>query len=167
MQCMMEKRTRTEGACGGYPSNTEVLKDSGLYLEMLEDCWHYQEVAWFDLYLINLPLSLFLSCADLPLSKNVSHSTVFHHPPCHTVWKPKLLSVTLYWKVHNQQALEHWLSEKKSLKRACSDFPHLSNEAMDAFVKTEYRECLLTMKKKAEQNSLCASCQAVASPGLF
>lgn len=49
----------------GIPPTLESIKDSGLYLELLQDCWHYQEVTWFDLYLINLSLipssPLFLS----------------------------------------------------------------------------------------------------------
>lgn len=58
----------------GIPPTLESVKDFGLYLELLQDYWHYQEVTWFDLYLINLFLSLPLHHlknsihADLPLS---------------------------------------------------------------------------------------------------
>lgn len=45
----------------GIPPTLESIKDSGLYLELLQDYWHYQEVTWFDLYLINLSLSLSLT----------------------------------------------------------------------------------------------------------
>ncbi len=28
----------------GIPPTLESIKDSGLYLELLQDCWHYQEL---------------------------------------------------------------------------------------------------------------------------
>lgn len=52
----MEKKGSVKHVVG-IPPTLQSWKDSDLYLELLQDCWHYQDVTWFDLYLINLPLS--------------------------------------------------------------------------------------------------------------
>lgn len=142
----------------GIPPTLEPLKDSGLYLEPLQDCWHYQEVTWFDLYLINLPLlllSLSLSPPYVPtfLCQNCL-STISHHPFPSTprgVNAKAPVSLSPRRKVHNQQPLKQQLSEG-SLERAPSHFPHLPDEAGEVFVKSEGRKFLLTAEGNSGEN---------------
>lgn len=132
----------------GIPPTLESIKDSGLYLELLRDCWHYQEVTWFDLYLINLslflPLSRYSLHADPPLALQ---SLLILPPHCYAMWNTQPLSVTRSKKlIISGHSSISWV--KKASGESPRTFLTFSNQNQNQFVKTEDVKCLLILERE-------------------
>lgn len=155
----------------GIPPTLESIKDSGLYLEPLQDCWHYQEVSWFDLYLINLFLSLSrspsLSIAYMPTLLCHTHfslyrlSSFFHLTAMQCESQIFCLSVLKKFIISGHSSIK-WV--KKASCSAPAHCPHLLNECV---WKDWRQEMLLTTERWQKKNHSVLFCQAAASLDLF